>query len=83
MDGSRLHPIVSGRRWRIARYWAVSLCALTAVGCSALPPWSVAPETAFGPPPMVPNPVAVNVTDRDFVWEQVVDVVDADSSDAE
>ncbi len=31
---------------------------------------------AFGPPPMVPNPVAVSVTDRDFVWDQVVDVVD-------
>jgi hypothetical protein len=62
----------------------VSLCALAAcsvalAGCQA---WQPArfnpPEFALGPrdvPPQ-PNPVLVTSMDRDFVWDQVVDVVD-------
>ena len=71
MDVLRWHPRNSGRLWRAARHWLLPLCALVAVGCQALPP-----EAAFGPPPPPPNPVLVGVTDRDFVWDQVVDVVD-------
>lgn len=76
MDDSRLHRTNPGRWWRAARYWLLSLCALAAVGCSTLPPSFIPPGMGYGPPPAIPNPVPVNVADRNFVWDQVVDVVD-------
>ncbi len=62
-----------GRWRRVARCLAVLLCAPLVVGCGALAP---PPEVAFAPPPLPQNPITVNVMDRDFVWDQVVDVVD-------
>jgi len=63
-----------GRAWRLS---AGMLCALVASGCHAWdPPSYMPPELAFGPPLPQGNPVLVQTLDRDFVWEQVVDVVD-------
>ncbi|MEX2113270.1 MAG: hypothetical protein WD845_08800 [Pirellulales bacterium] len=72
MDVLDRHPAATGRWWRIARRLAVLLCAPLAAGCGALAP----PEVAFAPPPLPQNPITVAVMDRDFVWDQVVDVVD-------
>jgi hypothetical protein len=72
----RCDRIVSPRLLRATRLLAVLLCAL-ALGCNA---WSVATyvpsEAPYGPPPVPTNPVLVTSLDRDFVWDQVVDVVD-------
>ena len=48
------------------------------VGCHAWhPPSYVPPEPPFIPlPPPQGNPIVVGSMDRDFVWDQVVDVVD-------
>jgi hypothetical protein len=70
MDAFHGHPVDSGRWWRVARRLAVWLCAPCVVGCSMLPP------SAMPPPPPPQNPIAVSISDRDFVWDQVVDVVD-------
>ena len=68
---------VSGRKCRAWRLSIGMLCALAASGCQAWnPPTYVPPELAFGPPPPQANPVLVQTLDRDFVWEQVADVVD-------
>jgi hypothetical protein len=67
----------SERRCRAARLFAVLLFALAFFGCRAWQPASyVPPEIAFGPPPPQTNPLLVTVMDRDFVWDQMVDVVD-------
>jgi hypothetical protein len=66
-------------RLRRAARLAIGLaCALALSGCNAFQPATYAPpDLAFGPPPPPPpNPIIVNVMDRDFVWDQVVDVVD-------
>jgi hypothetical protein len=53
------------------------LCALALAGCRAwVPATYVPPEVAFGPAPLQNNPTLVTNLDRDFVWDQVVDVVD-------
>jgi hypothetical protein len=56
----------------------VAFCALVALaGCRAWAPATyVPPEFAFGPPPQQSNPALIGSLDRDFVWDQVVDVVD-------
>jgi hypothetical protein len=60
-----------------ARRWSALACALALSGCQAWqPPGFVDPGMVLGPPAAMPNPVVVNVMDRDFVWDQVVDVVD-------
>lgn len=64
--------------------FALRVCALLAgavslVGCNAWQPFQYnPPEFSFGPPVVPPqsNPVVVPNMDRDFVWDQVVDVVD-------
>lgn len=67
---------VSVRRLRAARL-AIVVCALALAGCRAwFEPAYVGPEVGFGPPPQQSNPVLVTNMDRDFVWDQVVDVVD-------
>ncbi len=54
-------------------------CLALAAGCNA---WQPArynpPEFAIGPRQIVPqpNPLVISNMDRDFVWQQVVDVVD-------
>ncbi len=73
MDVFRWHPAAPGRRWRVARRLVVWLCAPMVLGCGALAP---PPGAIVGPPPPPANPITVNVMDRDFVWDQVVDVVD-------
>jgi hypothetical protein len=73
MDVFRWHPAAPGRRWRVARRLVVSLCAPMLLGCGALAP---PPGVIQAPPPPPANPITVNVMDRDFVWDQVVDVVD-------
>jgi hypothetical protein len=55
----------------------VALAVLMLAGCRAWTPASyVPPEVAFGPAPQMPNPVQITNVDRDYVWDQVVDVVD-------
>ena len=55
----------------------MALCALMVVGCGAFQPATyIPPEGSFGGAPPMANPALVPLTDRDFVWEQVVDVVD-------
>ncbi len=58
---------------------ALAVCSLALGGCQAWQPAKYnPPEFAFGPrvvPPQ-PNPILVTSMDRDFVWDQVVDVVD-------
>jgi len=78
MDFPRWHRSDSGRWWRAARQWLVLALAPILAGCQAWqPPTYVPPDVAFGPPPVaMPNPVPVAVMDRDYVWNQVVDVVD-------
>jgi hypothetical protein len=65
---------------RMPRAWArllVIACALAAVGCRAFVPARYEPpDFSFGPPPPQQNPALVTALDRDFVWDQVVDVVD-------
>lgn len=53
------------------------VCALLS-GCHAWQPATYQPpDMSLSPPPMAAsNPVLVAALDRDFVWEQVVDVVD-------
>ena len=63
---------------------AMPLCALAAsslalCGCQAWQPVRYTPpEFGFGPQLVAPqsNPLLVTSMDRDFVWDQVVDVVD-------
>jgi hypothetical protein len=77
MDRSRWLPRASGRWWRIARCWPALLCALPVGGCQAWRPASYQPpQMAYGPPAAMPNPVVIPLMDRDYVWDQVVDVVD-------
>jgi len=53
------------------------LCAGVLGGCQAWsPPEYIPPEMAFGPPPPQANPALVTSMDRDYVWDQVVDIVD-------
>lgn len=73
MDALGEHRVDSGRWWRALRRLAVSMCAPLIVGCGALAP---PPPVAMAPPPPPQNPISVYVMDRDFVWDQVVDVVD-------
>ena len=64
-------------RLLLAARLAIGLCALALPGCQAWSPASyVGPEVAFGGPPLQNNPTLVATLDRDFVWDQVVDVVD-------
>ncbi len=68
------------RPWTVrSRYadWLAGLgCALAMTGCHAWhPPSYTPPEVAMASLPQN-NPAYVGVMDRDFVWEQVVDVVD-------
>lgn len=59
--------------------WLAVLAALWMTGCSAgawRSPSYTPPEIPIGPFPPQNNPAVVGVMDRDFVWEQVVDVVD-------
>jgi hypothetical protein len=74
----RSDRVVSWRYGRGARLLRVAACALALAGCHAWhPPSYNPPEMVFGPlPPPQGNPVVVTVMDRDFVWDQVVDVVD-------
>jgi len=70
---------VSGRLSRAARLVRVLPCALALWGCQAWnPPSYIPPQSVMGPlpPPPPGNPAIVTAMDRDFVWEQVVDVVD-------
>ncbi|MEX0678054.1 MAG: hypothetical protein WD063_13315 [Pirellulales bacterium] len=58
---------------------ALGVCSLALLGCQAWQPARYTPpEFGFGPPLVSPesNPLLVTSMDRDFVWEQVVDVVD-------
>jgi hypothetical protein len=64
---------------RAGRAMAMVVASAAAlVGCHAWhPPSYVPPEPPFLPlPPPQGNPIVVGSMDRDFVWDQVVDVVD-------
>lgn len=74
----RCDRAVSGSCRRAARVCLGLVCALGVAGCNAWqPPTYTPPELPFAElPPPQPNPVVVANMDRDFVWDQVVDVVD-------
>ncbi len=58
---------------------ALAVCTFGLGGCQAWQPVKYnPPEFAFGPRVVPPqgNPILVTSMDRDFVWEQVVDVVE-------
>lgn len=60
------------------RLCALGVCALALGGCQAWQPAQYnPPDFGFAPPPPPQgNPLIVTSMDRDFVWDQVVDVVD-------
>ena len=59
------------------RLLAGAAMRLALAGCQAWQPTSYTPpELVLLPPTPGPNPVMVNNMNRDFVWDQVVDVVD-------
>lgn len=54
--------------------WATGLC-----GCNAWQPATYNPPVFFAPPPVVmaqTHPLVIQSGDPDFVWDQIVDVVD-------
>ena len=58
---------------------ALWLATLVATGCQAFHPTTYnPPDFSFGDPELPPqtNPLIVTSMDRDYVWDQVVDVVD-------
>jgi hypothetical protein len=59
--------------------WALALASFALVGCQAWQPFRYTPpEFVLAPPEIAPQsyPLFVPSMDRDFVWDQVVDVVD-------
>jgi hypothetical protein len=64
-------------RWRLCA-WCCALGVLGVGGCRAWDQPIYAPPAPLGmlPPAPQANPVLVTSMDRDFVWDQVVDVVD-------
>lgn len=54
----------------------LAIVVSSVIGCAPVPPPSYNPPGPYGPAPMIPNPVMVPVADRDFTWDQIVDVVD-------
>ncbi len=61
------------------RLCALAACLVAHTGCNAWQPFRYnPPEFAIGPRtiPPEPNPLMVPNMDRDFVWDQVVDVMD-------
>ncbi len=76
----RCERAVLGRALRAAPRWALLVCACALAGCHAWQPAIYTPPK-FGlvplPPPPPPGGQAlVTSMDRDYVWDQVVDVVD-------
>ncbi|MGD9722455.1 MAG: hypothetical protein AB7O59_13200 [Pirellulales bacterium] len=70
-------PLNLLRSWRARCVLLVGCCAPTLLGCQSFQPTSYTPpEMSFAPPAQMPNPVVVTAMDRDYVWDQVVDVVD-------
>jgi hypothetical protein len=68
---------VSRGRSPSGRLLIVVWAALTLAGCRAFVPASYTPpEVSFVPPPPQTNPTLIASMDRDFVWDQIVDVVD-------
>ncbi|HEX3726240.1 MAG TPA: hypothetical protein VHV08_08350, partial [Pirellulales bacterium] len=77
MNSIRRNPASWDRLRRARLLSALIACALTLAGCQAfVPAVYTPPQVGFGPLPPQSNPMAVNVMDRDLVWDQVVDVVD-------
>jgi hypothetical protein len=72
-DRANLAPLRLARR-----LCALAACAALIGGCQAWQPATYnPPQFGFGgPPPPQTNPLMVPVADGEFVWEQVVDVVD-------
>lgn len=65
------------RALRPAPFWVLMACACALLGCHAWHPAIYAPpQFSFVPLPPPANPALVTSMDRDFVWDQVVDVVD-------
>ncbi|REK13076.1 MAG: hypothetical protein DWQ37_10665 [Planctomycetota bacterium] len=76
MDGDR--PNNAPLRYAL-RACALAVCALTVTGCNAWQPFQYnPPDFSLAPPVLAPqsNPVFVPNMNQDFVWDQVVDVVD-------
>jgi hypothetical protein len=75
MSIGQAHAVRARRFGRLG----LAVCALVVSGCHAWQPATYTPPASvLGPLPPPPggNPVPVGNMDRDFVWEQVVDVVD-------
>ncbi len=68
---------ISCNNWpaQMVRTIVIAMLLLMATGCHSVPPPTYTPPGPFGAIPVVPNPLPVANLDRDFVWEQVVEVV--------
>jgi len=77
MNPMRRDRATSGRPGRAALCLLLIVVACALAGCHAWHPASYAPpQFSFVPLPPPANPALVTSPDRDFVWDQVVDVVD-------